>query len=189
MNALPVEKPVRMNVGAFLDWPGDGTRTRYDLVAGEPVAQAAPAEEHGVIQANVATLLNMALRSRPPCRVIAEMGVYKSRRHHNFRRADLAVTCAPPVRGELSPPTVIIEILSPSNRQQTLNNLAFYATFESVQEIVTIDSERAQVLVYRRGGPDWDDNPAATLGPGDRLELRSIDVALDLTDIYRNVPL
>ncbi|MFM2041683.1 MAG: hypothetical protein RLY86_259 [Pseudomonadota bacterium] len=189
MNALPVAKPRRMTVGEFLDWPGDGTDTRYDLIAGEPVAQAAPSRQHSEIQASLTGLLFTALRDRPPCRPLTEAGVFRSRRHFNYRTADLLVTCRPPNALDPVEPRIVFEILSPSNRRQTLANIGFYAAFDSVQEIVTVDSERVEILVYRREtGPDWSDTPAAVLGPGDRLVLHSIDVTLDLADIYRNVP-
>lgn len=189
MNALPVAKPRRMTVGEFLDWPGDGTDTRYDLIAGEPVAQAAPSRQHSEIQASLTGLLFTALRDRPPCRPLTEAGVYKSRRNFNYRTADLLVTCRPPTDPNPVEPRIVFEILSPSNTAETLSKLPFYATFDSIEEIVILDSLKPAVMVYRREtGPDWYDIPAEVLGPGDRLVLLSIDVTLDLADIYRNVP-
>jgi len=189
MNALPVEKLSSMTVGQFLDWPGDGSDTRWELIAGTPVAQAAPSRQHSEIQATLTGLLFTALRDRPPCRPLTEAGMYKSRRHFNYRTADLLVTCRPPTDVGPIEPSVVFEILSPSNAADTLAKLPFYASFDSVQEIVVVDGTRPAVHVYRRGsGPDWDDIPAEILGPGDRLHLHSIDVAIDLVEIYRNVP-
>lgn len=188
MNAVPVPKPGLMTVAEFLAWQGDGTDRRCDLMHGVPVAQAATSEEHGVIQANIAALLNERLRHRPPCRVVTEAGLYKSKRNFSYRSADVAVTCAPPVRGEPTRPMLLVEVLSPSNRAETLAKIGFYASFDSVREIVTVDSEQPQVIVYRRNGDDWADIPAEVLAAGDHLRLDSIDVTLDLADIYRNVP-
>lgn len=188
MNALPAAKPHRMTVGEFLDWPDDGSGSRWELVAGEPVAQAAPSRAHSEIQAALTGLLFLALRDRPPCRPLTEAGVYKSRRHFSFRTADVLVTCGRADDPGPVEPTVVFEVLSPSNRAETLAKIGFYASFDSVREIVTVDSEQPQVIVYRRNGDDWADIPAEVLAAGDRLRLDSIDVTLDLADIYRNVP-
>lgn len=178
-----------MTVAEFRDWT-DGTDTRYDLVAGEPVMQAAAAPEHSLIQGNLTTLLNNALAGRPPCRVLPEAGINRSLRHHTQRTADVVVTCQPPVRGALIEPTVVIEILSPSNRAETLAKLPFYGQFDGIAEIVLVESEQAGVRVHRRSaGPDWLDAPAEEFGPGDVLALRSIDVELRVDDVYRYVPM
>lgn len=187
MNALPVFKPQRMTVGEFLDWPGDGTDTRYELVGGEPVAQAACAPEHSTIQANLAGLLFNLLRDRSPCRPLTEGGIYKSKRHYNYRSADLFVTCTPPGRGVKPDPIVVFEVLSPSNRGETLAKLLFYAEFETIREVVFVDSERVRVTVYRRGGEEWTDFPAAVLGEGDTLQVAAVDIAIPVADIYRLV--
>lgn len=117
-----------MTVAEFRGWT-DGTDARYDLVAGEPVMQATAAPEHSLIQGNLTTLLNNALAGRPPCRVLPEAGISRSLRHHTQRTADVIVTCQPPVRGALIEPTVVIEIVSPSNRAETLAKLPFYGPF------------------------------------------------------------
>lgn len=189
MNALPVEKPRPMTVAEFMGWRGDGLGTRYELIAGEPVAQASPSPEHATIAANIATAANNALRGRPPCRAQVEAGIAKSTRHHTVRNADVAITCQPPVRGDRLTPTVVFEVLSPSNRADTLAKLPFYAGIDSIQEIVMVESERAGVTVYRRAaGTDWTDAPAETLEAGETLVLRSVDVSIPLADIYRLVP-
>jgi Uma2 family endonuclease len=40
MTALPKLVPSRMTVEEFLDWPGDGSATKFELVDGEPRAMA-----------------------------------------------------------------------------------------------------------------------------------------------------
>lgn len=177
-----------LTVADFGRWAGDGTDARYDLINGEPVMQAAASPEHNAIQANVVTWLNTVLRGRPPCRALPEAGIARSARHHNQRTADVAVTCQPPVRGAPIEPIVVIEILSPSNRAETLAKLPFYGQFETIEEIVLIESERAGMRVYRRrDGPDWLDRPSEESAA--EVVLLSIPTALIATEIYRNVPL
>jgi len=176
-----------MTVAEFLDWPGDATDTRYDLILGEPVAQARPSGEHSTIQGNIGGLLYMALRDRPPCRVLPDCSVARSLRDINAVGPDIAVTCQPPRRGDLTRPCLVIEVLSPGNRAETLAKLNFYAGIDSIREIVFVESERMGLIVYRRSGEGWLDAPAAILAEG-ALTLEILDITLPLSDIYRNVP-
>jgi Uma2 family endonuclease len=184
MTALPAPF---LSVGQFARWASDPDAP-YDLIDGEPVMQAAASPEHNAIQGNLVTLLNTELRSRPPCRALPEAGIAKSARHHNQRTADVAVTCQPPVRGAPIEPVVVIEILSPSNRAETLAKLPYYGQFETIQEIVFVESERVGLRVYRRAdGADWLDRPSEE--SRDMVALASLGVALTAAEVYRNVPL
>ena len=57
----------RMNLDEFLIWE-DGTDTRYELIAGFPMAMAPGMEDHGVLAARLAASLENALAGRRPCR-------------------------------------------------------------------------------------------------------------------------
>ena len=57
MAALTKLAPSRMTVEEFLDWPGDGSERKFQLIEGEPVAMAPASVTHGIIQANVVGLL------------------------------------------------------------------------------------------------------------------------------------
>jgi Uma2 family endonuclease len=54
MTALPKLVPSRMTVEEFLDWPGDGSGKKFELVDGEPRALAPASGTHGRIQATLA---------------------------------------------------------------------------------------------------------------------------------------
>ena len=54
MTALPKLAPSRMTVEELLDWPGDRSGKKFELVDGEPRAMAPASVSHGIIQANVA---------------------------------------------------------------------------------------------------------------------------------------
>ena len=45
--------PPMMTVADFIEWPGDGTDTRYELVDGELRAMAPGADSHNTIVANL----------------------------------------------------------------------------------------------------------------------------------------
>ena len=61
MVALPKLAPSRMTVDEFLDWPGDGSGQKFELIDGELRAMAPASVSHGIIQANVAGILRSHL--------------------------------------------------------------------------------------------------------------------------------
>src|SRR5439155_7269789 len=63
----------RMTLAEFLRWE-DGTDTRYELLAGSPVAMAPPAVAHGILALRLGARIYAALRSRPPCFGQSEAG-------------------------------------------------------------------------------------------------------------------
>jgi Uma2 family endonuclease len=181
--------PALMTVDEFLDWPGDGSGRVFDLVDGVVRAQAAHSGEHGTIQTRVATLLTNYLDAHHPgCRVVTGGGVKpKLQAHWNFRIPDLIVTCARNTKSERSivDPVIAIEILSPSNKAETWDNVRNYTTIPSVCEIIVIHSDRilADVLTRDANG-HWPDNPLI-VGPGAMVPLASIGFNVPIIDAYR----
>ena len=64
MSELAVKQ---MTLAEFLRWE-DGTDTRYELLAGFPVAMAPPAPAHGLLAAQLCIRIGVALQFRRPCR-------------------------------------------------------------------------------------------------------------------------
>ncbi len=181
--------PEPMTVEEFLDWPGDVNGTKYDLVDGFPRAHAAPSDEHGTIQSRVATLITLHLdKTRPECRVVVGSGVRPLfRAKWNFRQPDISVTCKPNVKGAryIPEPSVIVEVLSPSNRAETWDNIRNFMTLPSVREIAIIHSTRvfAELLVRSDAG-EWPTDPAPLMAD-DILRLHSLDFEAPVTAFYR----
>ena len=97
MVAQPKLGPSRMTVAEFLDWEGDDTDRKFELVDGEPQAMAPASGTHGTMQITIGSILRAHLRSnRPGCRVAAEPGIVpRVRASANTRIPDLAITCVP----------------------------------------------------------------------------------------------
>src|SRR4029077_14038490 len=99
MGAQPTLGPSRMTVAEFLDWEGDDTDRKFELVDGEPRAMAPASGTHGTMQITIGSILRAHLRAhlranRPGCRVAAEAGIVpRVRASANVRIPDLAVTC------------------------------------------------------------------------------------------------
>jgi len=189
MTALRQAVTRRMTVAEFLDWADrDGSGRRWQLRDGAPEAMAPTAKPHGAIQAELTGLIREhLLRSGSPCRAIIEPGVVpRAGAHDNVRIPDIAVECGPPDRERLmDEPVLLIEILSPSNAEETRANVWAYTTIPSVAEILIVDSTAVGAELLRRQ-PDgnWPEQPAR-LGPEDTLELASIALAQPLRAIYR----
>ena len=162
MTVLARLAPCRMTVAEFLDWPGDGSGRRFELVDGEPRAMAPASVTHGLIQANIARLLGNHLHGTP-CKVISAPGVMpRVGASMNFRVPDLAVNCLPDQRGQyaLPDPILVVEILSPSNEAETRENVWAYATIPTLREILLVRSTAiAAELLRRRADGSWPEQP------------------------------
>jgi Uma2 family endonuclease len=179
----------RMTLAEFLRWE-DGTDTRYELLAGVPVAMAPPAVAHGIIAARLCARIEAALQSRRPCVAQVEAGIARPDRDDTCYVADLAVTCTPPRRGDqlISDPLLIVEILSPgtvSHDRQT--KVADYRRIPSVEEILLIDSASIFAEVLRREGGRWITEIVG--GPQAILSLASIGLTAAMSELYEGIDL
>ncbi|MEO1694914.1 MAG: Uma2 family endonuclease, partial [Pseudomonadota bacterium] len=134
--------------------------TRYELVDGELRLQHAASDTHGTIQANLARLIgNHLFQRNGPCRVVTAPGVsVRMNANHNKRIPDLGITCDPNHRGgqDMPSPKALIEILSPSNKVETLANVWAFTTIPSLEEVLIVSSfERAVFLLARAGDQSW----------------------------------
>jgi Uma2 family endonuclease len=177
-----------MTVAEFLDWPGDGSGRKLQLVDGELRAMSPGSATHGTIQANLCRLIgNKLAEARGPCRVVSEPGVAtRIRANTNLRVPDLGVTCTPDAPGQhtLPDPVLLIEILSPGNTADTWDNVWSYTTIPSVREIAVVHSTRVLVELLRRDAEGhWPPEPEE-IGPGGTLCLESIGYAGPLAHIY-----
>jgi Uma2 family endonuclease len=182
-----------LSVTEFLAWDsGDRSGRRWQLCDGVPLAMAPATEAHGAIRAELGALINNHLVGRSSrCRVISGPGVVpRIRAADNVRIPDLAVTCAPPASERLLPePIVLIEILSPSNADETWANVWTYTTIPGVAEIVVISSTAvAAHLLFRAEDGSWPEQ-ATEIGRADDLMLPSIGFRLPLIAAYRTTTL
>lgn len=182
-----------MTVAEFLDWDsGDGSGRRWQLRDGEPEMMAPASDAHGSILTEVGYLLTTHFRAQNrPCRAVTEPGVIpRVRSAENWLIPDIGITCTPPSGAKmLSDPSVLIEILSPSNEAETRRNVWAYTTIPTVAEIVLLRSTSVQAEVLRRQ-PDgsWPAEPEFIAGD-DALRLDSIGFAEPLRSAYRTTGL
>ena len=180
----------KMSLAEFLRWE-DGTDTRYELLAGTPVAMAPPAIAQGILALRLGARIDAALRSRSPCFGQSEAGIAKPDRDDTCYIADLAVSCTPAERGQqlLRDPLLIVEILSPGTAlHDRQTKVADYRRIPSVEEILLVDSTSIFAEVLRREGDRWITEivrgPQATT-----LSLASIGLSAAMSDLYEGIEL
>ena len=193
MTAAQRKLPAMMTVADFIDWPGDGTDTRYELVDGVLRAMAPVSDTHGLIHTNLVYALKGHLDlNRPGCRVNITPGVQpRLRANWNFREPDLGVTCAPNLPGArmLPDPILLIELLSPSNADDTWANVPHYASLPSVSEILIVHTTSIRAELLRRGHDGaWPENPTV-IDEGGTVRLESIGLEFPLAEAYKGTHL
>jgi Uma2 family endonuclease len=183
--AEPAAKP--MTLEEFLHWD-DGTDTRYELIAGFPVAMAPPAEAHSMLAVQLVRRIDAALSSRRPCRALIETGITRPDRADTYFVADIVATCAPvePGRQVTEDPFLIIEIQSPNTeRHDRRVKPPAYRQIESVQEILLVASDGVYAEVHRRAGAQW--LTEILRGGEAMLALHSVPIEIRLADLYEGI--
>lgn len=180
--------PPMMTVADFLDWPGDGSGRKFQLVDGEIRAMSPGSATHGTIQANLSRLIgNKLVDAGGHCRVVTEPAIAtRVRASTNVRVPDLGVSCTADAPGQqmLPDPVLLIEVLSPGNSADTWDNVWSYTTIPSVCEIAVVHSTRVFAEVLRRGADGhWPEEPDEIASDG-VLTLQSIGFSCPLRQIY-----
>ncbi|HYD68135.1 Uma2 family endonuclease [Azospirillum sp.] len=187
---LALRKTPLVTIDDFLAMAFDDD-TRYELVDGEVVAQAHPSRAHGAIQSALARHIGNALDGTA-CQPVTEAGI---RPHfdptHNYRAADLAVTCEPFDEGipYLEAPILLVEILSPTEEAKQRAKLHVYAAMPSVREILFLDSLSMRAELHRRdAGGLWPERPEVLIGD-ETLRLDTVALEMPLSRLYQGLNL
>lgn len=186
-----------LTVEDFLGLAFDDDR-RYELIDGEPVAQASPSPEHGTIQSALDRHIGNALdernrRNGSRCRSLTEAGIPTPLDpKHNWRQADIAVTCEPhvPRNRFTTAPILLVEILSPEDEAKQRAKLQVYGALPSVREILFVDSRCMRAEIHRRQ-PDggWPPEPEIVVGDETlRLETCGLEVPLSACYPFLDLP-
>jgi len=166
------------------------SKTKHEFVNGEAFAMAGASEDHNLIVGSLFSRFRFHLRGKP-CRVfLSDMKLTIASANNATYYPDVMVVCD---RTDNDPyvkqkPCLLVEVLSRStaalDRREKLFN---YQKLESLQEYVMVSQSEQKVELYRKdsdGG--W---LVQCLGAGESLDLRSIDLAIALSEIYEDVVL
>lgn len=178
----------RMTLDEFYQMEGEPD-TRYELLDGVVLAMTPPSNAHGALVVTLAWLLKSALKSRPSCSLLSEVGIRSLTRSDTHYQADLAISCSPQSADshEINEPLLIVEVLSPSTEDHDRKvKTVDYRKLPSLREVLLVDSRRPYCELHRRlEGDRWLAELVADLNGSVRLE--SIDAELPLAELYADL--
>lgn len=165
------------------------SETRHEFLDGEAVAMAGGTPEHGAVASALARDLGTALAGRP-CRVFSSDVRVRVLPTGLATYPDLSVVCG---RLETDPedpiaitnPVVLVEVLSPSTEAHDRGaKAAHYRQLPSLRELLLVSLSEPRIELQRRNDRGvWELHEAR---PGDRLELVSLGISLDVAAVFRN---
>lgn len=166
---------------------------RHEFVGGLVYARAGGSPEHGAMALAFGAELRGALRDKP-CRVyssdvrIRVLGNDLATSVSTY--PDLSVVCgtlvtAPDDPDAITNPVVLVEVLSESTEAYDRGAKAsLYRRIPSLKEYVLVAPSESLIEIYRRTDRgSWELRDAR---PGDRIELVSLGIAIDVAAIYAN---
>jgi Uma2 family endonuclease len=184
MSSLPISKQNRLTHEEYfaLEQAED---QRYEYLAGEVFAMAGGTESHALISMSIGSALLNALHGKP-CRVYgADMKLYV-RDYDKFCYPDVQVLCENGVHhGKyVENPILVVEVLSDSTESyDRKKKFEHYRSIESLKYYLLVDQTCKHVELYEKESKDrW-----IVTYPKDRLVFPSLEIVIDVEDIYRQV--
>ncbi len=178
-----------MSVEEYFALEDSSSETHYEYIDGVAYMLAGGRLSHSRIKLNLAVLLSNLLQGSA-CQVFdSDAQVRLSEKRYVF--PDVTVTCDPRDEGTddaIRYPRLIVEVLSPSTEVYDRDQkFAYYRACSTVEEYVLVNTRYQSIEVRRRGKNQfWE---LAFFGPGDQVELNSIDVSISIESIYENATL
>lgn len=176
----------------YLQAERDGT-LRHEYVAGNIYAMAGASKAHNIIAGNIFSILRAHLRGSPCRTFIADMKV-RVETAKAYYYPDIVVSCNSLDIAHDSPkdfliaPRLIVEVLSDSTENiDRREKMLAYFQLESLQEYALVDSRRQKIEIFRRN--ENGEYVVDIADSADKVVLQSLDIALDMKDIYEDAAL
>jgi Uma2 family endonuclease len=161
---------------------------RNEYFEGEILAMAGGSADHNRISRNVLLALEPKLRGGPyeslgsDTRILTPSGLYTY--------PDAVVICGPIILSEpletITNPTVLVEVLSPSTRAYDRGEkFELYRSIPTFRDYLLIEQSAVDVEHRWRAGDQWLSESKTSLH--DVIRLNSIDVDLEIADLYARV--
>lgn len=163
---------------------------KHEYINGHIYAMSGGSLAHGRIGSNAIRTLEDALAANgSSCNVYnSDVAVRLSPTLYTY--PDASVTCdecdrATPNQTEVQAPRLIVEVLSDSTEAYDRGRkFAFYRACPTIQEYMLIATRYQAIEVYRRTPQGW--TSYQVYGPGDEIELTSLDVRFPFNTLYKN---
>jgi Uma2 family endonuclease len=189
--SMAAELKPRLTFEEYLDLESKADY-KSEFINGQMYMMAGASPNHNLLTASMITELSLQLKKRP-CRVYSSDQLLKIERNENGRYPDVTVVCGQPqyekhpYLSALLNPTLLVEILSPSNAAYDRDVKADeYRTIASLQEYLLVAQNRIHVEHYvRQSKNQWLLTEYNALD--DVIHLASIQCDLVLADVYGKV--
>jgi Uma2 family endonuclease len=187
MSAIPKTK---LTVQEYLAME-EKAEFKSEFFQGEMFAMAGANPHHNFINENLSGELYAQLKGSR-CRALSRDQRVCVDRTGLYTYPDLVIVCGKPEYAEsdansLTNPQVIIEVLSPSTeRYDRTTKFRHYQQLPSVQEYILVSQDEAMCERFtRQDDGSW--AMVAFVGLEEMLQLKTVTVAVPLTDIYASV--
>lgn len=186
---MGLPKPdARLTYGEYLTFVETAPEL-YEFHAGEIFAMSGGSPAHAQLTNQLAVVVGIALRGKPCRGQNTAQRIQISDSHAVY--PDLSVVC-PPLeyaandRQAIVNPTAVFEVLSPTTESyDRKGKFELYTGVASIRHIVLVSQERWRIEHYRR----LDDGTwrYSAHGPGDALDLDTLNVRLPIDEIYDGI--
>ncbi len=165
---------------------------KYEFHNGSIYAMSGGTLNHGWICGNVFGEMRTRLREKgSECRVMnSEIKLFIQSKN-SYVYPDAMVICGEVKKPDtgidaVTNPTVIVEVLSKTTESYDRGDKFFlYRQLNSLEEYLLIEQEKSQIEIYKRTGDLW--SITRVTGMDQKLAITSLDIALDLTELYRDI--
>ncbi len=168
---------------------------KYEYIAGLAYMMSGGCVGHDRITRNIDFLLDQHFFSGL-CTVFGTnvqvlLSTKKSGKRH-YVYPDVTISCDVADRRQdnqlIESPRVVIEVLSPSTEARDRGvKFRAYQKCPTIQEIVLVDQFAPYVEIWQRDGEDAETWHYRHYGPGETVELASVDVSIKMDEIYRGL--
>ena len=160
---------------------------KYEYIDGRVYSMSGGTANHARIGSNVVRVLEDALGDSPCSVYNSDLSVRLSETRYTF--PDASVTCDERDQGEedmVQSPRLIVEVLSDSKEANDRGKkFALYRQCLTIEEYVLIATDHQAVEVFHRTPEGWSAYHARLYGPGDTVEIASLNIHFPLASLYR----
>jgi Uma2 family endonuclease len=180
-------EPQHMTVDEWRELERANPDAKYEYIDGWVYLMSGGTANHARICSNAVRTLEDTLGDSP-CNVYnSDLRVRLSETRYTY--PDASVTCDERDQGDIDmvqSPRLILEVLSDSTEAYDRGKkFAFYRQCPTIEEYVLVATDRQSVEVFHRTPQGWAAYHARLYGPGDTIELASINVRFPLALLYR----
>jgi len=190
MTMVAQREPQHMTVDEWRALERTSHDIKHEYIDGQVYNMSGGSLAHGRIASNAVRTLEDALaRTGKACDVYnSDVATRLSPRRYTY--PDASVTCderdrPAPDKTDVQAPCVIVEVPSDSTESYDRGRkFGLYRACPTVQEYILVATRYQAVEVYRRTPQGW--AIYQSYGPGDEIELTSLDVRFPFAALYKN---